>query len=44
VQFGSITVLLVILVLAVIIAFSSLRIANEYERGKGRLRILYRRK
>jgi regulator of protease activity HflC (stomatin/prohibitin superfamily) len=33
VQFGSLTVLLVILVLAVIIAFSSLRIANEYERG-----------
>jgi regulator of protease activity HflC (stomatin/prohibitin superfamily) len=33
VQFGSVTVLLVILVLAVIVAFSSLRIANEYERG-----------
>jgi len=33
VQFGSLTVLLVIVVLAVIIAFSSLRIANEYERG-----------
>ena len=32
-QFGSVTVLLVILVLAVIVAFSSLRIANEYERG-----------
>ena len=32
-QFGSLTVLFVILVLAVIIAFSSLRIANEYERG-----------
>jgi len=33
VQFGTLTVLLVIVVLAVIIAFSSLRIANEYERG-----------
>jgi regulator of protease activity HflC (stomatin/prohibitin superfamily) len=33
VQFGSLTVLLVILVLAVIVAFSSVRIANEYERG-----------
>jgi regulator of protease activity HflC (stomatin/prohibitin superfamily) len=33
VQFGSLTVLLVILVLAVILAFASLRIANEYERG-----------
>ena len=32
-QFGTLTVLLVILVLAVIVAFSSLRIANEYERG-----------
>jgi regulator of protease activity HflC (stomatin/prohibitin superfamily) len=33
VQFGSLTVLLVIVVLAVILAFASLRIANEYERG-----------
>lgn len=32
-QFGSLTVVIVILVLAVILAFASLRIANEYERG-----------
>ncbi|HEY8803316.1 MAG TPA: SPFH domain-containing protein, partial [Candidatus Dormibacteraeota bacterium] len=30
---GTLTVIAVILVLAVVIAFSSLRIANEYERG-----------
>jgi regulator of protease activity HflC (stomatin/prohibitin superfamily) len=33
VQFGTLTVLLVIVVLAVIVVFSSVRIANEYERG-----------
>jgi regulator of protease activity HflC (stomatin/prohibitin superfamily) len=33
VDVGSLTILAVIVVLAVIIAFSSLRIANEYERG-----------
>ncbi len=32
-DFGSLTVLAVIVLLAVIVAFSSLRIANEYERG-----------
>jgi regulator of protease activity HflC (stomatin/prohibitin superfamily) len=33
VELGSITVLAVIIVLAIVIAFSSIRIANEYERG-----------
>ena len=32
-DFGSLTVVAVIVLLAVIVAFSSLRIANEYERG-----------
>ena len=32
-DFGTLTVLGVIVVLAIVVAFSSLRIANEYERG-----------